>query len=176
MPEIERKFLLREQGVLYTTPAFSEFYSSVDHLVEEVGQAGITIKQGYLPIHEGIILAKLVQLSYAFNPEEVRIRDKGGSYFITVKGSGDLVRNEEEAQISGSQFHEWWQRTMGKQVYKMRLAKPFRGLTVEFDVYSDRDLVVAEVEFPSVTVADMFNPLGKDVTNNKQYKNKNLAK
>ena len=48
--------------------------------------------------------------------------------------------------------------------------------TVEFDVYTDRDLIVAEIEVPSLDMLASLPVLGKDVTEDKRYKNKNLAR
>ena len=45
-----------------------------------------------------------------------------------------------------------------------------------FDMYKDRDLIVAEVEFKSIKEAEGYQALGKDVTSESQFKNKNLAK
>ena len=53
---------------------------------------------------------------------------------------------------------------------------PFEGHTAEIDVYTNRDLIVAEVEVPTLKDAEKLSPLGKDVTTDKKYKNRSLAK
>jgi len=37
-------------------------------------------------------------------------------------------------------------------------------------------LILAEIEVPSLEDAKRLKPIGKDVTDDEQYKNKNLAK
>ena len=57
----------------------------------------------------------------------------------------------------------------------MRIKHPTQGLEAEIDFYLDRDLVTAEVECPSIEIAEGLCPIGKDITEDKTYKNKNLA-
>ncbi len=175
--EIEKKYLIRENGTDYATEALSQLYLSVQALIKDVLQNGKLIRQGYLPLEKGSELSDSLGMDVDFDPSEVRLRDKAGTfYFITLKGSGGLSRNELETEIGQDIFNEYWSETEGRRVEKVRLNRPFEGHTAEIDVYTDRDLIVAEVEVPTIQDAERLSALGKDVTNNKAYKNKNLAK
>ena len=59
----------------------------------------------------------------------------------------------------------------------MRLGVPYEHYIAEIDVYTDRqDLVIAEVEVPTKEIAYGLPALGKDITHDENYKNKNLAR
>ncbi len=124
------------------------------------------IRQGYIAIDD--------------QGTEVRLRDKEGTYTLTVKSKGDLVRGEFETPISADQFDSLWATTEGKRVEKTRYSIPSDENTIELDVYEGdlAGLVTAEVEFTSIDAAYQFiapDWFGADVTENSAYKNQNLA-
>lgn len=179
--EIERKFLLWENGIDYSDPYFLNLYqeghyhSPVDfkEIVLEIGEK---IKQGYLELELGKTLANKWGISFSFEPIEARLRQEGSKHFFTIKGNGTLTRDEENKQIGEGLFNQYWQSTVGKRVEKIRLKKPYCGQTLELDVYTDRDLIIAEVEFPDEISAMAFQIIGKEITKDDKYKNRNLAK
>lgn len=111
---------------------------------------------------------------------EVRVRAKGGDYYLTVKQGSGLSRNEVEIAISEQQFNALWALTAGKRVEKTRYDYQDSGSLIEIDVYTSElsPLKVAEVEFASVdesrsyTIPSFF---GREVTEDKSYKNASLA-
>jgi len=174
--EIEKKYLIRENGSDYATDILFQMYSSVQAVAASVLMKGKPIHQGYLALDSGLELSDILKLNPDFEPSEARLRDKCGEMFFTLKGNGGLSRNELAVEINKSVFDKYWPETKGKRVQKIRLAVPFEGHTLEIDLYTDRDLIVAEVEVPTAKDAQRLSPLGKDITNDKTYKNKNLAK
>jgi adenylate cyclase len=111
---------------------------------------------------------------------EVRLRKIGGRYFQTIKSGGGKVRTEVEIEITKEQFDVLWPATEGKRLEKIRYIIPHRGRKIELDVYRGKlaGLLVAEVEFDSAEESERFSPpawFGKEVTEDKRYKNKNLA-
>lgn len=144
--EIERKFLVSQ--------------------VPDVLGEGVAIAQGYLFIGK--------------DGSEVRMRKKDKKYFMTKKSGGDLQRKEVESEISQEEFDAGWHVTEGKRVEKTRYKIPHMGSIIELDVYTGglTGLMTAEVEFASVEESQSFVPpefLGRDVTNDKRYKNQQLA-
>ena len=146
--EIERKFIVTEPP-----PGLA-------------GYSYEAIRQGYL----------------ALDPDgtEVRIREKGNRFFQTVKSSGNLQRREVEVPLTRAQFEALWPLTEGRRVEKTRYAIAFEGHVIELDVYDGAlaGLLTAEVEFASLEASAVFQPppwLGREVTEDKRYKNKNLA-
>lgn len=174
--EIEKKYLLRENGQEYHTHALLEHFASIDSLVDEVETKGQVVKQGYLSLEEGIELANTLGIKVDFDPKEARLRNKVGICYLTIKGEGNLQRRELEAKINSKIFQDYWAATDGRRVEKIRLTKPAGQYDLEVDLYTDRDLIVLEVEFPSTEEANSFAALGLDLTANKDYKNKNLAR
>jgi CYTH domain-containing protein len=174
--EIEKKYLIRENGIDYLTDAFRGICSCVNELRNDVLRNGERLRQGYLAKYVGESLIDRLGIDIEFSPVEFRLRDKAGKFYFTIKGDGKLSRDELEIAIGDDIFEEYWEKTKGKRVEKFRLEKPFAGYIAEFDVYRNRDMVVAEVEVPTTEQAKMLANLGKDVTGDKSYKNKNLAK
>lgn len=146
--EIERKFL-------------------VDRLPPDFENLpGKTIRQGYvIDAAEGI---------------ELRVRQIQNAYYQTVKMGEGLSRTEIEIELSPDQFDQLWPYTVGRRVSKTRYTFPVGGHTAELDRFEGnlKDLLMVEVEFASVDAAGDFAPpdwFGRDVTEDKRYKNKHLA-
>lgn len=146
--EIERKFLVK------SLPENLDQYPHKD------------IVQGYLAITE--------------DGTEVRLRQKGKKYFQTVKSGGGKTRFESEIEITENQFNSLWEASKGKRVEKTRYEIPHESGVIELDVYrGDLDgLLSAEIEFLSEEESDKFivpEWLSAEVTDDKRYKNQNLA-
>ena len=174
--EIEKKYLIREGSTNYATEALLQMYSSVQALKDDVLKNGKPIRQGYLSLDSSLELSDKLNMTVDFDPNEARLRDNDRTLYFTLKSRGTLSRNESEVEVNQNIFNKYWPKTEGKKVEKVRLSRAFEGHTVEIDVYTDRDLIIAEVEVPTVEQAERLSALGKDVTSNKAYQNKNLAK
>ncbi len=175
--EIEKKYLIRQNNKEFATSHLNQLYSSISDLVEDVMQNGKTIHQGYLPFEIGRALSRRLYIGLDFTPVEFRLRNKAGKFLFTIKGYGGLKRNETPDEIlSEETFNNYWEFTKGNRIYKKRLKKPYQNLEAELDLFLDRDLILAEVETETEEQANALNPLGKDVSEDQKYKNKNLAK
>ena len=111
----------------------------------------------------------------SFSIQEARLRNKAGTFIFTLKGKGDIIREEFEVIVSEKLFQKYWPFAQGR-VTKARLDMPYEKHVVEIDVYLDRNLIVAEVEFETIDDIESFPNIGKDVTEDLSYKNVNLAK
>ena len=100
--EIERKYLLVHGRYEHLPPGFSEIYEHLDDLITDFQYNGIDIKQGYLDKESGNNLISDVGIILKFKPNEYRLRDKNNNKFLTIKGSGDLCREEFEVGISNA--------------------------------------------------------------------------
>lgn len=121
---------------------------------------------------------------YLTGPEdstELRLRQKNDKFFLTLKGSGAMVRVEREAEISSQQFETFWPETEGRRVEKERYTGNLPdGRVFELDVFLGNlaPLRLVEVEFQSKAEAVAYTPpgwFGTDVTSDKRYKNKTMA-
>lgn len=130
------------------------------------------------------LLGAHIQQAYLSKKPEVRVRKKtkqfNEHYFLTVKSEGSVARDEFEIVLSDITYKE----LLGEAKYlieKTRYEIPLsEGLVAELDVYDNpKDLVVVEVEFINEDLAQKFVPpswMGKEVTNDPSFKNKNLAR
>lgn len=145
MLEIERKFL-------------------IDKLPDLSNVSCVQITQGYL----------------SFVPE-IRIRKKGNQYFLTSKGEGTLKRKEVEFEIDEFTYRNLSCLLRGAIIQKSRFEIPSdNGLVIELDMYDGKleGLITAEIEFLNEEQASAFkipNWFGEEITEDKRYKNKNLA-
>lgn len=149
--EIERKFLLKR-------------------LPESMADAtAVMIEQGYLPGERLVERLRAVQLG------------EDRTYFRTVKVGSGLVRTELEEETTDEVFRRMWPLTKGKRLTKRRHRVPNGDFTWEIDEFTDRDLVLAEVELPTadtvVEVPEWLQPyVEREVTGDVAYLNWTLAK
>lgn len=147
--EIERKFLIKKMPLLMPCNNFEY------------------IRQGYIQINK--------------DGSETRLRQQGKKYFRTEKTDHGMIRNEKSEEISKEEFEKDWPLTEGKQLEKVRFYLFFGGHIFEWDIYSGslKGLMTVEVEFSSKEEAEKFIPpewFGEKVTNDKNFKNCNLAR
>jgi CHAD domain-containing protein/CYTH domain-containing protein len=149
--EIERKYLLRDLPSL------------------EGASETVEILQGWLP-------GDAVR-------ERLRRTDSNGSqrFYRTIKAGAGLARVELEDETDPHLFETLWSLTEGRRVRKRRFKVPEGDRVWEIDEFLDRDLVLAEVELPSAdTTVELPGWLAphvvREVTNEAEYKNENLAR
>lgn len=151
--EIERKFLLRE-------------------LPPHVrGFPVLELEQGWLP---GERLRERLR----------RTHDEGGERFfraVKLPAGPAGVRMELEEQTSPELFRALWPFTAGQRVRKRRFRVPHGALVWEIDQFTDRELVLAEVELPEhgaeAAIPGWLVPyVVREVTDEPGYLNLNLAR
>ena len=151
--EIERKYLLRAMPDAARDAASRE------------------IDQGYLP---GERLVERVR----------RVRADGAERFYrTMKLGAGVRRIEVEEPTTAELFEALWALTSGRRVRKRRHLVADGALTWEIDEFTDRDLVLAEVELPrlvdaqAVALPAWLEPfVVRDVTDEPEYLNARLAR
>jgi CHAD domain-containing protein/CYTH domain-containing protein len=149
--EIERKFLL----------------TGVPEVAKEVEP---------LEIDQGWIAGELVN-------ERVR-RTRGpesDTYSRTIKLGEGVARSEFEEPMTPDVFETMWELTVNRRISKRRYQVPDGNRTWEIDEFTDRELVLAEVEIDAeeeeVKVPDWLKPyVVREVTGEPEYVNVNLAK
>lgn len=131
------------------------------------------------------VTSEAVRQGYITGPDdsvEVRLRQKGRGYFLTVKSGGTVQRAEHETAITAEQFEILWPTTAGSRIEKTRYTGTLPdGLIFELDVFCSTlaPLMLVEVEFPTLDAANTFGPptwFGADVTADRRFKNRALAK
>ena len=110
----------------------------------------------------------------------IRIRRTDTAFYLTVKGKGEIAREEFEMSVTEEQFIELSKRADFPPIDKTRYFIPLgNGLTAELDIYYGKlsGLLTAEVEFDSLSDAEAFVPplwFGRDVSSDSRYKNASL--
>jgi CHAD domain-containing protein/CYTH domain-containing protein len=149
--EIERKFLL----------------TGVPDLAREVAP---------LEIDQGWIAGELV------NERVRRTRSaETDSFSRTIKLGSGVVRSEFEEAMTSDVFESMWPLTVNRRISKRRYQVPDGDLTWEIDEFTDRELVLAEVELPDeeteTPLPHWLKPyVVREVTGEPEYVNVNLAK
>lgn len=126
---------------------------------------GIAIEQSYL-LSEG---------------RELRVRKKGETFYMTVKGPGTLSRREWEVEIPEWVYEALRPAALGR-IEKTRFELGHDSLTLELDQYHGAlaGLWTLECEFESEEQAKRFEPPpwaagARDVTADARFKNRRLA-
>ncbi len=118
--------------------------------------------------------------------EESRVRVVNGTnYVLTLKTAGNVERQEFETQIDESLAQVLLFNNTVSKVEKQRYVKENSGIKYEFDkITYPKSMMLVEVELPSKDpkfyefITKTMQGLGikfTDVTNNSEYKNKNIA-
>jgi CYTH domain-containing protein len=97
-----------------------------------------------------------------------------------VKRGAGGIRLEAEEETTREVFDALWPLTEGRRVSKRRRRVREGGRVWELDAFTDRELVLAEVELPAraaeVAVPEWLRPyVLRDVTGDPAYLNENLA-
>ena len=148
--EIERKYLL---SALPPTAASAP---------------SVLIDQGYIA---GTLIRERVR----------RLRDADGERYVrTIKLGKGMVRQEFEEETTREIFDALWMVTAGRRLQKRRHFVPAGALTWEVDMFTDRELVLAELEIPAVDFKVDIPPwlepyVVREVTDERKYRNASLA-
>lgn len=149
--EIERKFLLR------AVPSKAREAQHVE------------IEQGWLP---GSVLQERLR----------RVRSNDGEHlWRTIKHGEGVARVELEESTSPELFGALWPLTEGRRITKRRYTVTDGEYAWEVDEFTDRDLVLAEVELPTPDAPaeppEWLAPhVEREVTGEPDYLNVNLAR
>ncbi len=169
------------------------FFSAVEAVRESLlgtGSADIEIERKYLlsnvpPSLKGHPFREIAQ---GYIPGERlrervrRVRQDDSEWYVrTVKVGTGIRRLELQDDTDRATFEVLWPLTEGRRVVKRRYRVPEAGLIWEVDEFTDRDLVLAEVELPSEDVKpglpDWIAPyVVREVTGESEYANINLAR
>lgn len=114
--------------------------------------------------------------------ERIRRVRRGGvdRYFRAMKRGAGASRLEAEEETTREVFDTLWPLTEGRRITKRRHRVREGGRVWEIDVFTDRDLVLAEVELPAredeVELPEWLRPLAlRDVSDDPAFRNENLA-
>jgi CYTH domain-containing protein len=133
-----------------------------------------------LPTSLDILKTNNIEQGYLSIVPEVRIRMLNDQYYLTVKSTGSLTRDEFEIEISNETYLDLKKNIIGKLLIKKRHYVDIGNFVAELDIYKNfENLKIVEVEFITEAQASQFivpEWFGKEVTYDEEFKNKNLFK
>lgn len=137
---------------------------------------------------------KVIEQAYLNVAPVVRVRRSNDSYYLTYKGGGLMAREEYNLPLNKESYEHLRTKADGNIISKKRYVIPLENpqfddsyspdvmpnLMIELDVFDEpfAPLIMAEVEFPSIEMANAFiQPewFDKDVTMDTNYHNSNMA-
>lgn len=148
-----------------------------------------------LPEHLESYPCHTIEQAYLNTSPVVRIRQQDDTYYLTYKGGGLMAREEYNLPLDKQSYLHLLTKADGNVISKKRYVLPLENpqfapdflplatpqLVIELDVFAPpfAPLIMAEVEFPSVEMANAFLPpawFDKDVTMDIAYHNSNMSK
>lgn len=124
---------------------------------------------------------KRIEQAYLCTKPVVRVRRCGEEFWLTCKGEGLLAREEYELPLPEESYRQLLAKADGAVIEKVRYYVPWKGHTIELDVFEGAlaPLVFAEVEFSTREEALAFRApdwFGRDVTCEPGYSNAALSR
>lgn len=126
-----------------------------------------------------------IEQAYLADSPVVRIRkrisDDKEEYFLTVKSSGMLAREEVETLITKSAYNNFKLEAKGNVITKQRYILPISdGLKAELDIFNGvfKGVVMVEVEFPDEEASKKFTPpdyFADEVTFDSRFHNSRMS-
>ncbi|GAB6929027.1 hypothetical protein JCM10914A_30100 [Paenibacillus sp. JCM 10914] len=139
-------------------------------------------------INDGIIMIEkeqFIEQTYLAldGDQELRVRkitDSGSgelTFTHTFKQGWGIAREEVEISISEGLYDQVIKAHGAIPLTKRRVTANWNDVIIEIDDYAQVQMLVLEVEFPSIEAADRFVPpawFGQDISTEKQYSNKKI--
>lgn len=125
---------------------------------------------------------KRISQGYISTSPTIRIRQSDEEHILTVKGGGQLSREEFEISVTAEEYANLLKKVETRLIEKDRyLISLNNGLTAELDIYHGflEGFTTVEVEFNTVCDAEGFTApewFGEDVTYDNRYSNSSLAR
>ncbi len=123
---------------------------------------------------------RIIEQAYLCREPVLRVRRSDDQYILTIKGQGILAHEEHEFPLTREAYEHLRSKADGSRIAKRRVLIPFGSYTIEMDIFQEPfdDMILAEVEFPSVEEANAFLPpdwFGPDVTADLRYRNSTMS-
>lgn len=177
--EIERKFLVNKEEFLsadlpqHTADVICQGYWSTDNLP--------TFFKDMLAMLNGRIPQQDFTTIEDMGPQqlEMRVRQRNEEFFVTFKSrknieGGGVMEFEYPLEHEPAAF---LLASTDYRLSKTRHCLPLGGFVLEVDVFDDMDLVLAEIEIPSMNtpLPPLPSWIGEEVTGQHEYMNRTLS-
>ncbi|MDA3836620.1 MAG: hypothetical protein PF542_03280 [Nanoarchaeota archaeon] len=170
--EIEKKFLLKQGIKIF---ANREFFPQMNALKKQIKDKGKRIIQSYLPLELLNEIKEKLTIQIKFQPNEIRLRKVKRKYTICFKSGGKTKRSEFEKTVSQEFYDEYKPKFIGS-LEKYRLRKLVKDNEVDVDYYPKINIITCEMEVENENDLDRIPRFGKDISEDPEFSNKQLAK
>lgn len=128
-----------------------------------------------------------IEQGYLCGNPVLRIRKRNNEYILTYKSregvekaAGVCACIEEELALTEESFFHLKEKTDGIWIKKTRYQIPYEEFIIELDIFHEdyEGLVLAEVEFKSLTQSEKFIPpewFGENVSDDMRYSNRVMS-
>lgn len=177
LKEIYNGFEIEKRWVVLTIEDdFSKAKNGVK-LYNDAMEKGFPIEQGYIiDLDKAREMVSELGIVPDFSPNTIRLRKTPTQYILTLKDKKDTKRREVEWELSKKVFLHYWKLTKGKRVRKTRYIKEVKGNEIIFDAFTDRYLLMVEIEVKNEKLLEGLPKLGFEVTTDSSWTNKSLAR
>ncbi len=135
-----------------------------------------------VPEDLNITKVREIEQGYLCTAPVVRIRRDNDLYELTYKGKGLLAREEYNLPLTQEAYEHLKTKVDGRLISKTRKEIPLKDdLKIELDFFHGdlAPLILAEVEFPDLEMAETFTPpawFGEDVSLDPAYHNSTMSR
>lgn len=148
-----------------------------------------------LPANLSSYPCHIIEQAYLNISPVIRIRQENDQYYLTCKGQGLMAREEYTLPLDAAAYKHLLSKADGNVITKKRYLIPLEHpkftddylpvkmpqLVIELDIFDApfAPLIIAEVEFGSIEMANAFLPpdwFDQEVTHNPAYHNSNMSR
>jgi CYTH domain-containing protein len=176
--QIYNGFEIEKRWVVMTVDDDHSKAKNGKQLYNKALENGDSYEQGYI-MDQAQAVEMVAELGIVpdFQPNTVRLRKINGKKFIfTLKDKKETKRREVEWELDRKTFNKYWPLTIDHRVTKRRFITNVKGKEVMFDAFTDRFLLMVEIEVKDEKELETLPKMGFDVTNDSSWTNKKLAK
>lgn len=176
--QIYNGFEIEKRWVILTVEDDYSKAKNGKNLYDKALQNGDAYEQGYImDMNEAIKMTQELGIVPDFQPNTIRLRKINNSkYIFTLKDKKETKRREVEWELDKKTFLKYWPLTKGHRVTKRRYITEVKGNEVMFDAFTDRYLLMVEIEVKDEAKLDSLPKMGFEVTGDSSWTNKKLAK
>jgi CYTH domain-containing protein len=175
--QIYNGFEIEKRWVVLTVEDDHSKQKNGVQLYSKALENGDAYEQGYImdmDAARGVVEELGIQVE--FQPNTVRLRKTPSMYILTLKDKKETKRREVEWELDKRTFLKYWPLTKGHRVTKRRFITKNKGFEIIMDAFTDRYLLMCEIEVKDEALLDKLPKMGFEVTGDSSWTNKKLAK
>lgn len=182
LKQIYNGYEIEKRWVVLTPEADHSRKKNGINLYAKALENGEMYEQGYiLDLDKAREIVEELGIQPEFQPNTIRFRKISSDgnkirYIFTLKDKKETKRREVEWELDRKTFEKYWPWTLGARVRKRRYITKLKGFELTLDAFTDRYLLMAEIEVKDEKQLEQLPKMGFEVTGDSTWSNKKLAK